>query len=206
MAGAAADGSYRFGGGAQAVDQDDGCDNDKGDGHCGEYQPAKVSEPGDSSDQDDEPKCDQQPPGRQRGEVGDGRRSSGGHADRDGEDEIDHESADGDEGPAVSEGFAGRCRCASSLGITDDELPVIEDDKGNDHHHQGHGGYQQCQIPVQGAQGRFDGVGDRRNRIGHHCESEREQERGAGAQETVKPAARGGAVSCRHEMPLCAWS
>jgi hypothetical protein len=65
---------------------------------------------------------------------------------------------------------------AAALRVAGDLLVVVDDDKHHDHDDQAHRGQQQREVRAQGMQRGLDGVGDRRDLVGHHGEGEREQQ------------------------------
>ena len=114
----------------------------------------------------------------QRGEQGDHRAGRGRDGDADGQHEVDDQGADGQERPARPEGPRRGGSGAASLGEAADQLPVVRGHHDHQADHQAHGGQQEGEVSVQGAQRGLDGVGDGGDRVGDHREGEREEEDG----------------------------
>lgn len=148
----------------------------KGQGEERKDGASAMPKPSEPSNQDEQTKRHQHAQGSQCGEIGHDSGRACRHTDRDGEDEIDHQGPNGQEGPGLAKGSPARGRRAASVRETRDELVVVHGHNGDHHDDQRHRRQEQGKIAAQPTQCSFNSVGHRRNGVGHHGEGEGEQE------------------------------
>ncbi len=177
----------------EAPDKHRDGEDDEGDRHQGEDEPAAVAEPGQAGNGYEEHEVERDAHRRKVRDVGDQRAAAGGDRDRDRQREVDDQRADWQERGGLAEGLARGLRGAAALREHGDELPVVERDERDDRDHQTHRRDQQLEVPVERPQRRLDRIGDRRNGIGHHREGEGEEEDGPRRQASARVTRRCGA-------------
>ncbi len=149
--------------------------------HEGQRQDRKdrapaMPKPGESANEDEQAKRRHHTQGSELREIGHDGGGACRHANRDGEDKIDHQGANGQEGPGFPKGGSGRGRRATSIRETRHELVVVQGHDTDHHDDQCHGRQEQGQIAAQSTQRGFNSIGHRRNGIGHHRKRKRDEQ------------------------------